>query len=562
MQLTTHELGQFEVKSGKIIIIDPAYNNEEVGCLPAAKGLWTAQVVKAAISSGWGNDNRCALLFAYLSSAPVEYDDAVWQPLEYGTGVDSGQAGIFDTQHYRDESVVTQPVENPLTGESIWYDLCRAHTLGNMKAGVIPFGVVSSSGWGDGYYPAFGVYQNEELVAVAIHFQVAFTLMPAMSGIEKSLAEIMKQGKPRLLKKIINQALADKNHQTFLADSFIPSIEELQPSYSYFNDLFFIRAAEYTHNEAFLLGLLTQLPNTGVFIDLEYLIDNQQIELFEKIKPFLKTTIDDMGVLNALVYLNNENLALQFSLFLVEIGINASPKTRYDWEEPFVFKLFSNQEFQPLLAEFWLKQGTNPNAIYENKTVWEYTPLTAQQSALIAQFTNIGEAKKVGKPRKTKKEIVEIAENQEVDTENQEVVAESISENFAMSQPEHLEAIEELQAEPQSLAEEAQNLMNEVSQMLADILSKSPKSKIKKDKKAAKDKKAKKDKKAAKDKKDKKSKNLKRFPKSVLLKTGTFKNLIAKVLDSDGKFYLVEIDLFGTAHQKEILIKNTKILKK
>ena len=75
-----HSLGQFEVKSGEIIISDPCYDADGQK-RPAIKGIWNAFMLKATLQTGWGEDHRCAFLFAHLASTPVEYDDAVWQPL-------------------------------------------------------------------------------------------------------------------------------------------------------------------------------------------------------------------------------------------------------------------------------------------------------------------------------------------------------------------------------------------------------------------------------------------------------------------------------------------------
>lgn len=546
-----HSLGQFEVKSGEIIVSDPCYDADGQK-LPAIKGIWNAFMLKVALQTGWGEDNRCAFLFAHLASAPVEYDDAVWQPLEVGTGVDSGQAGIFDAKFYRDEAVVTETIESPLTGENRWYDLCCDRTLGEIGAGVIPYACVSSSGWGDGYYPAFGVYRGKHLVAIALHFQVVFGLMPAMSGLEKTIAKLMKDNNAKSLRQFVNQALADTKHTSFSAEGFVPDLEITEPSYPHFNDLFFVRAAQYTLKEEFLMGFMEYLPNAGKFIDVEHLIDNKQVALLDKLKTYL-SPVDNMGVLNALVYLRNEEVALQLSKILVEIGINPNPASRFNWEEPFIFKLFNNNEFQPALAEFWLKQGVNPNATHEEKQVWIHTTLADNQLELLSKYADLGELKPAKKTRGRKKKAESVTEPAQEPTEK--IVD---TETVEPTQPETVDVAEESN---QQTAQEIEKLAQEVDEILQEVLSK-PKRK-KKGKKAApkKEKSKSKDKKSKKEKKPK-SKNLKKYPKKVLLKKGNFKKLEAKVLDSDGKFYLVEINLFGTPRQEEVRIKHTKILKK
>lgn len=550
-----HSLGQFEVKSGEIIISDPCYDADGQK-LPAIKGIWNAFMLKATLQTGWGEDNRCAFLFAHLASTPVEYDDAVWQPLEVGAGVDSGQAGIFDAQFYRDEKVVTETIEEPLTGENRWYDLCCSRTLGEIGAGVIPYGCVSSSGWGDGYYPAFGVYRGKHLVAIALHFQVVFGLMPAMSGVEKTIARLMKENNAKPLRQFVNQAIADTKHQSFSAEGFVPDLEITEASYPHFNDLFFVRAAQYTLKEEFLMGFMQYLPNAGKFIDVEHLIDNKQVALLDKLKTYL-SPVDNMGVLNALIYLRNEEVALQLSKILVEIGINPNPASRFNWEEPFIFKLFNNNEFQPAIAEFWLKQGVNPNATHEDKQVWIHTTLADNQLELLSKYADLGDLRPAKKTRGRKKKAESVTEPAQ---EPAEVVE---TETVEPAQPETA-AVEEESS--QQMAQEIQKLAQEVDELLQEVLSKPRRQKkdtqSKRKKAKSKDKTPKdKDKKSKKAKKTK-SKNVRKYPKKVLLKKGNFKNLEAKVLDSDGKFYLVEINLFGTPRQEEVRIKNTKILKK
>lgn len=539
--MNLHALGQFELRSGQLILSDPCYEAEGQG-LPAIKGVWDAYVVKTTLQTSWGEDTRCAFLFAHLSTTPVQYDDAVWVSLPTGVGVDSGQAGIFDSKFYRDEKVVTETIAEPLTGDSRWYDLCCDRTIKGLNAGVIPYGCVSSSGWGDGFYAAFGVFRGKHLVAVAINFQVHFGLMPAMTGMEKAIAKLMKENNVKLLRQFVNQALSDTSHVTFDAEGFVPELEENQPSYTHFNDLFFVRAAQYTRKDEFLLGFMQYLPNAGKFVDIEYLVDNKQIALLKQLKPYL-VPVNNIGVLNALMYLRDEETALQLSNILLEIGINPNPAPRFEWEEPFIFKLFNNNDFQPALAEFWLQQGVNPLATHEEQNVAERATLNENQLTLWSKYVDLQElppAAKAKRGRKKKAENVteaaqEPSTSQQVSTEQ----ATAVVQNGEISHE-----LEKLQAE--------------VSDILQEIANRPKRKKAKKGKK---DKEP-----SAKNQKDKakksKSKNKKRFPKQVLLKTGNFKNLKAKVLDSDGKFYLVEIDLFGTAHQQEVRIKNTKILKK
>lgn len=75
--------------------------------------------------------------------------------------VDSGQAGIYDAnQDYGGGDGEDQE----------WYDLNSSITTTDIGAGVLPSGVVSSSGGGDGIYTAYAGYDGETVIAVWIDF--------------------------------------------------------------------------------------------------------------------------------------------------------------------------------------------------------------------------------------------------------------------------------------------------------------------------------------------------------------------------------------------------------
>ena len=94
------------------------------------------------------------------------------QCMGFDVGVDSGQAGLFDASHYRDDTVIPNH-ENLKDKEpsEIWYDHCCNITLSPLSAGVLPYGVVSSSGYGDGGYDCF-ICRNEygQIIRAEIEF--------------------------------------------------------------------------------------------------------------------------------------------------------------------------------------------------------------------------------------------------------------------------------------------------------------------------------------------------------------------------------------------------------
>lgn len=150
MELEQIQIGEFVVTDNVLVISDPCYE-PGTWCmghiLDVRPGTWAAQI-GICQDPRWGE--RVAYLAAYHQDCP---DKALLTKYEahFEVGVDSGQAGIFDRAHYQDQAVVSD-VPDPI-GEDRWYNACCHQTLHTEHhAGVIPYGVVSSSGYGDGGY--------------------------------------------------------------------------------------------------------------------------------------------------------------------------------------------------------------------------------------------------------------------------------------------------------------------------------------------------------------------------------------------------------------------------
>ena len=162
------ELGLFEMVSGRMAVSDPCYDRnawcrgELEGVL---NGTWRAQAVEQ--DSG----KRIARLIAF-------HEDYAYAKLprmeraDFEVGVDSGQAGLFDARHYRDDSVAWEPATSPFGGRgAAWYELCCRTTSTPMHGGVIPYGAVSNSGYGDGCYGCtFWRNDDGKVVRVEIEF--------------------------------------------------------------------------------------------------------------------------------------------------------------------------------------------------------------------------------------------------------------------------------------------------------------------------------------------------------------------------------------------------------
>lgn len=119
-----------------------------------------------------------------------EFDSLVWERVEGATiGVDSGQAGIFSHDSYRndDHSVLQERPEPSGKPGCSWdygyfsdqpgdkfYDLMCGLTLNNEEGwGVYDKGVVSRSGYGDGSYDLYVTRNGEgQIIGICIDFLV------------------------------------------------------------------------------------------------------------------------------------------------------------------------------------------------------------------------------------------------------------------------------------------------------------------------------------------------------------------------------------------------------
>ena len=173
---------QFESTSGKLVCSDPCYKIPTwcQGIVENVKnGVWGAEI-NLSDEDDWGM--RVASLYIvneHANATMTDIETKIFEdePLNFAAGVDSGQFGFFDFAHYRnDESAKALPKQD--FGENYdvqegdaWYRACSNLTLGDEQWGVLPNGVVSSSGFGDGSYDVYG-YKDAygEYVAFAVVF--------------------------------------------------------------------------------------------------------------------------------------------------------------------------------------------------------------------------------------------------------------------------------------------------------------------------------------------------------------------------------------------------------
>lgn len=171
------ELGTFNVSSGKVLIADPCYDLEtpyrshlkNVRC-----GPWFARVALKEDNHG---DEWVSRLVA-MHKDYIKPRGLTWKNVSYDIGVDSGLAGMFDTNVFRDDSLVKDTpkfmtehgyIPWKESGE-LWYAMCcDAVYYSENKAGVVTGGCVSSTGYGDGVYKADALRNGDgEVVGIRI----------------------------------------------------------------------------------------------------------------------------------------------------------------------------------------------------------------------------------------------------------------------------------------------------------------------------------------------------------------------------------------------------------
>ena len=158
---------KFEVVSGKMILSDPCYSVPTwcQGVVENVKnGEWIG-VIEQSDEGDWGIRNSMLLSMNVdaMNKNPNLEQELITsgEPLPFEGGVDSGQFGHFDFNNYRNDELAIdlgKAFEDSYATEvgDEWYRACCDITI-HSDFGAMPFGVVSSSGFGDGAYTTYGI---------------------------------------------------------------------------------------------------------------------------------------------------------------------------------------------------------------------------------------------------------------------------------------------------------------------------------------------------------------------------------------------------------------------
>lgn len=129
----TMNLGTFEVTGTQLIVSDPGYElewvkNDSLGIVLSncQSGTWRAEtIIKHFEPSGFRITSELRVIHASIQEPHL----LKWEKQEGGIGVDSGQAGVFDLNHFRDDSLAPIDIKwtfhnEPASPEELWYSFC------------------------------------------------------------------------------------------------------------------------------------------------------------------------------------------------------------------------------------------------------------------------------------------------------------------------------------------------------------------------------------------------------------------------------------------------------
>ena len=156
------KLGSFSVSSNQIVVTDPSFDYDEFGTI----------TLKEVLAGKYFGKIETVALFDHslVSALKICHSDYQHQDLEFAyqgrIDVDSGQAGFFDKIYF----IKNQSGE--IGNLATLYGLSCSITSSPKQAGIThKKGVVSSSGFGDSFYPVF-VAKNSanKIVSAFINF--------------------------------------------------------------------------------------------------------------------------------------------------------------------------------------------------------------------------------------------------------------------------------------------------------------------------------------------------------------------------------------------------------
>lgn len=150
-------IGSFLLGKGEdLMVCDPCYSDGDKQIHKVKPGKWHAYTRITDDGGGWGRRNANLTVIHESESYPCEGIDS---PLGV-VGVDSGQMGIYAMRGWEGN--------NP--SEDDYDKVCETTLSTPISAGMVDYGVTSSSGYGDGGYSLFCKTTRGKIVALEVVF--------------------------------------------------------------------------------------------------------------------------------------------------------------------------------------------------------------------------------------------------------------------------------------------------------------------------------------------------------------------------------------------------------
>lgn len=158
-QLSMEKLGVILI-NGSVTISDPCYEPH----------IWCAAVMNVMPGQWVCQGEKLSGYVKTLRICKPGYEGVTPDEGYCSVAVDSGQCGFFDTAYYEEKHPMISVEQSEVEDE--WYDkICEI--TNNRDYGLAPdsFGVVASSGFGDGVYPVYvGRDAHGDIVVIEIRF--------------------------------------------------------------------------------------------------------------------------------------------------------------------------------------------------------------------------------------------------------------------------------------------------------------------------------------------------------------------------------------------------------
>jgi len=151
-------IGSFLLGKGEdLMVCDPCYGDGDKQIHKVKPGRWHAFTRVTEDTGGWGRRNASLTAIHESESYPCPGIDF---PLGE-VGVDSGQMGIYAHKGW----------EEKIPSEDDYDKVCETTLSTPISAGMVDYGVTSSSGYGDGGYSLFGKTDSKgKIVALEVVF--------------------------------------------------------------------------------------------------------------------------------------------------------------------------------------------------------------------------------------------------------------------------------------------------------------------------------------------------------------------------------------------------------